>query len=431
MSAQRNAFPVLSTPSPNCNADTFITSFAAAVHTLVFGSSSYIQRFDDDGLHLVGQSYDLSSYRLPAAGAAVCAGASSLADFGAALSSSAAAASAAATRVAARPATADDTTALRSSGVALAASCATVVAKSLLHPLDTLKCRMQLYQPQRGGGAAGWWHGLREAYAGRWSPTALYGGVAIKVMLYVPYQTVYMCSYNYGREALGVDAARREEDRRAYVSRTALAAVVAELGSCVVRVPMETIKMWVQSTASANTMEAARQLRRGGLRSCLRLALPQTLLHDIPYSVTQWVVYETLRPWAVHHAPGATAAAAATTGPQSFWQRYSTELLRTFLTGGFSGLIASALTVPLDSMRTRMVVAAAHEPGLTLPVMARRVYTHEGVRGFFKGGSMRVLWVTANMAVYFPLFELFKRTALEHQRWRDCYAETVAEGQHD
>ncbi|EPY16388.1 solute carrier family 25 (mitochondrial S-adenosylmethionine transporter), member 26 [Strigomonas culicis] len=408
MSAHKSAYPIFSATTPALRAESFLTSFTAAVTTLPPSTLSFSQHLSEDATHLEWQLYDVSSYRLPTAVVAVLP-AVAAAHHGSSSSATAAVAAAA-----------DDTTAaLRASGVAAAASCATIVAKSLLHPLDTLKCRMQLYEPPRGAGAVGWWHGLREAYAGRWGATALYGGLAIKVLLYVPYQAVYMCSYNAGREWLQVEAARHGDSHGAYVSRTAAAAIIAELGSCVVRVPMETIKMWVQSTASANTMAAARRLRRGGLRSCLRLALPQTMLHDIPYSVTQWITYETLRPWA-RRLPN-DGPTVGTGGRQTFWQCYSADLLRTFVSGGFSGLIASALTVPLDTLRTRMVVTAAHAPGVTLPALVRRVYAVEGVRGFFKGGSMRVLWVTANMAVYFPLFEFCKTVALNHQQWRDSH----------
>ncbi|TPP51268.1 Mitochondrial carrier family protein [Leishmania donovani] len=315
---------------------------------------------------------------------------------------------------------------------ALASSVATTVAKSLLHPLDTLKCRVQLlrtdvpepppcqsYQSCTGKQSPGLLRSrlrqLRYQYAGQWTPGHIYGGLPVKLLFYVPYQATYVSSYNFAQRTLeaagreGEDAACRRSKN--YVWHTVASAVFAEAVSAGLRVPMETMKMRIQSAAASGSLHALRQLWRQGLASCVRLAVPQTLMHDIPYSIIQWVVYETLRPWtqqwkerAVQQGRGAELAATSA-APKSFWTLYGAELARTFLSGGFSGLLASVLTAPLDNIRTRVVVATARDCHLTVADVVRDAYQREGMRGFVRGGGMRVLWVTANMACYFPLFE--------------------------
>jgi solute carrier family 25 (mitochondrial S-adenosylmethionine transporter), member 26 len=122
------------------------------------------------------------------------------------------------------------------------------------------------------------------------------------------------------------------------------------------------------------------------------------------------VVYETLRPWTQQWSAKLPSSSSSTAPDgeltsKSFLSRYGAELARTFLSGGFSGLMASALTVPLDNIRTRTVVATASDPKLTVGRVVRVAYRREGLRGFVRGGGIRVLWVTTNMACFYPLFE--------------------------
>ncbi|KAG5478555.1 hypothetical protein LSCM4_04788 [Leishmania orientalis] len=316
---------------------------------------------------------------------------------------------------------------------ALASSVATIVTKSTLHPLDTLKCRIQLLRtdvaPALQDGQRFQCNAsrclpallrtrleqLRHQYAAQWTLGHLYGGLPVKLLFYVPYQATYVSSYNFAQRTLcGADGAGEGAAgplTANYVWHTVAAAVFAEAASAVIRVPMETVKMRIQSAAASGSLHALRQLWRQGFASCLRLAVPQTLMHDIPYSVIQWVVYETLRPWTqqwgtrVGKQVRSTGPGEASSAPTSFWADYGAELARTFLSGGFSGLLASALTAPLDNIRTRVVVATARDRNLTISDVVRDAYQREGMRGFVRGGGMRVLWVTTNMALYFPLFE--------------------------
>lgn len=318
--------------------------------------------------------------------------------------------------------------------VATAASIASILTKSVLHPIDTLKCRVQLLPPVpraayshgRGGSSlrqrcsyvSAWYRTLYRQYTGQWGVRHLFGGLPVKLVLYVPYQTAYLSGYNMAQRAMinPVDDAAGHGSHRDghYLRHTIAAAIAAEAASCTIRVPMEAMKMRVQSTAVTGSLQAVQQLRRNGWLACVRLAIPQTLMHDIPYSIIQWVVYETLRPWTnewstieeqkQHGSKTDNSGGGSSTG-SDFWSRYGVELLRTFLSGGCSGCIASTLTVPLDNIRTRVVVATAGCPDLTVRQVVAAAYRREGLRGFTRGGAMRVLWVTSNMACYFPLFE--------------------------
>lgn len=272
--------------------------------------------------------------------------------------------------------------------VALAASSAMVVAKALLHPIDTLKCRVQILPKNSKG--------LWKQYEGKWGPRYIYGGLHVKLLFYIPYEAVYMTAYHSTQQYLGNTS----------VWHTPAAAVAAEFASCALRVPVETAKMRIQSTVTRGTLNTLRQMQQGGLRACARLILPQTLLHDIPYSVVQWVTYEYFKPrFGVMADTDADAAAEHARG---VWSRYHTQLVHSFFSGGFAGLAAAVVTVPLDNIRTRVLVATAADPSAGVASVVRAVYQQGGLRGFVRGGALRVVWVTANMAVYFPIYEGLK-----------------------
>lgn len=574
----------------------------------------------------------------------------------------------------------------RTKNVALASSMATVFSKTILHPLDTLKCRFQILAlytspvhtsvsppppPLETEGIRHWrdgnkkwrkngavnekegrshafqWHRMqqvRDQFRGKWRIRDLYGGLPPKLVCYVPYQSIYMVTYDRSLAYYQTMASppssssssvppRTDARPREGIAHTVdvvgsppspppawctiLAAITAELMGCTIRVPMEATKVWVQSTVSPHSFAAFQHFghasptgggggggtvvrRRWRARffgassspsssfSCgvaldrLRaLWVPQTLLHDIPYSICQWVAYEALKVWVTTvagegdgappppsppqqkkktknkkdnngggrpsamtleidttapHSPtstpsshsiagrgnvcgsasasassavlstspphhlflsplsrdgrqgtsveeenGAMAASYSSSGTEPCppcrealahdpptippltavssalpWSSFS-FFLRTSFAGGAAALIASVLTIPLDNIRTRALVWEGQRATCGLPPspppplqgkndrrpprmphprscigedatrrggapprppfllrrsiwkeVVRPVYMTEGMRGFFRGGGWRVLWVTTNMALYFPIFEWLK-----------------------
>lgn len=343
----------------------------------------------------------------------------------------------------------------RQKNVALASSTASIFTKTILHPLDTIKCRFQLLalhsppasrrsmtsgvqvqQNSRSTAIAAasttscrptgsTWHRVRHQFQGHWRIRDFYGGLPPKLVCYVPYQSLYMVTYDSTIQFLqsptrygwlpsyskaghpssstttsfsGTTGTSHESGWSTSRWHTMAAAMAAELIGCFIRIPMEATKIWVQSTVSPHSLAALTHFgtcdrtlstssspfvssssssatpskfttssssvmepntkgvpttstgfsssstcglggneRRkgrwpwttGGSTSRFRsssssssslslwlvytrmrrLCIPQTLLHDIPYSVCQWLAYEGLRPWvaAKKHPPCAAS----------------------------------------------------------------------------------------------------------------------------
>jgi len=255
---------------------------------------------------------------------------------------------------------------------AMAAALANVGAKILLHPLDTLKARMQAHP-----------FGELRAFNSLWNVRGLYRGLLPKLVLSTPYQTAYMFAYRHVRDAtmpaLGATGA--------YL----FAATVAEILSATIRVPMQVAKIRLQVDVHPNSISAGRAFVRNpwGTYSFFTI---QTLFHDIPYGMIHWIAYENLR-------------------QRLFRDRDKDSLapLEGMGCGSLAGATAAIATNPMEVVRTR-VIAHTSPTGTCqgLAACVRLMYHTEGVRGFYRGLGPRVLWISSSMGVYFGLLEVCK-----------------------
>jgi solute carrier family 25 protein 42 len=112
-------------------------------------------------------------------------------------------------------------------------------------------------------------------------------------------------------------------------------------------------------------MQAVRSIIRSDGYASLYSGLRPTLAGIVPYAGTSFAVYESLK-----------------TDHMSFKSR--------FAVGALAGILAQAITYPLDVVRRRMQVRPKEYTGMWMSVC--RVATEEGlVRGLYKGLSMNLI----------------------------------------
>ena len=194
---------------------------------------------------------------------------------------------------------------------AVCAGMSSVITKTLLFPIDTIKCRLQANTSVA----------LRN----------LFNGLGPKILLYAPYQSIYMTAYTQARDRCGTSPLG-----------VAASGVVAELAGSVVRVPMETIKQRMQMGAIGSNRDLIDLIRSTPrIFFAPRNFLAQTLVHDIPCGVVHWVVYEWLR----RDAAGTVSSDSSAAG-----------------SGAVAGATAAILTNPLDVVKTRMITRPEEHP---------------------------------------------------------------------
>ena len=263
-----------------------------------------------------------------------------------------------------------------------AGAAARAASQSTIHPLDTLKVRMQA--AARGGAAcasAGSKYGL-----GAGGVSSLYkglggaaGGAGLAIGTYFAF---------YG-------AAQRALERHTSLPsgvRAFLAGAAGAVGSSFVKVPAAVCIRSVQANIYPNVIAAAACITRAaGARGLYTGYLP-TVLEDVPDMAVKFAAYESMR-----------AAHARFTGVE----RGKASRMDDLIMGGAAGALAAAATTPLDVLKTRMMCSAASRPTLSgafLSVVAEG----RGVAPFFSGVGPRALSNGLNSAVFFCFYEVFR-----------------------
>ncbi|CAO1631029.1 unnamed protein product [Parajaminaea phylloscopi] len=279
-----------------------------------------------------------------------------------------------------------------------------------LFPLDTLKTRLQ--SPQgfwAAGGFKGIYQGLSSVAAGS-AP-----GAAIFFVTYEGLKKELLSNASLVG-TIGAGGAHM------------MAASVAEVAACLIRVPTEVLKSRFQAGVYGREVTVVgaigRILAREGPRGMWK-GYATTVAREIPFTCIQFPMYERLKLMLLQRHrerhPEATSLPA-----------YQAALV-----GSFSGGVAAATTTPLDVVKTRLMLAERGQEELragpkgggtaasaaghaTLPqadgVNQRflptllHIYRTEGAAGLYKGVVPRTIWISIGGAVFLGSFEIGLRT---------------------
>jgi solute carrier family 25 S-adenosylmethionine transporter 26 len=288
---------------------------------------------------------------------------------------------------------------LSAGDIAKCAAVSSLLAKSSLHPIDTIKCRLQT---SSGTGLRSF---IRE-WEGRWTLRLLYSGLSVKMIAYAPAQSLYMTSYSVSKREL---QSRGCNERVAVVA----GAVAASTAASCIRVPMEAAKIRLQSCRYDNLSHALTCMRADSIRPLVRLFVPQVLVHDMPYSAVQWLCYEYVKP---RLRPLIERRQQQRRGSISASDEVKAAGAGGLLSGVIAGCFAGFVTTPLDVVKTTTVVASATDTTVRAQAIARNIYAKHGSAGFFRGASARVVWISANVGVFLGIFEALKSSVASTRR---------------
>mmetsp|Transcript_30688 Transcript_30688/g.67966 ORF Transcript_30688/g.67966 Transcript_30688/m.67966 type:complete len:398 (+) Transcript_30688:765-1958(+) len=281
----------------------------------------------------------------------------------------------------------------------LCGALARAASQSTIHPLDTLKVRLQarrgagvsstppaglskigqLVPPPKGAAAprldlnamgktvAGLYKGVLGAASG--------AGIAIGA---------YFAFYG---AACNVISRSRPDMPAGGVAFAA--GGIAAIGSSVVKVPLAVCIRSVQAGVYPNFFSAAKSIiSAAGPRGLFTGFLP-TLLEDVPDMALKFAAYESMR--QVH---------------AKVYKGRPATVQEDFAMGAVSGAMAAAATTPLDVIKTNMMCTAASRPSMFSA--ASLVYQQGGTPAFFRGVGTRALSNGINSAVFFCFFEALR-----------------------
>ena len=241
------------------------------------------------------------------------------------------------------------------SKTAICAAVSSTITKTVLFPMDTIKARIQF------GGTIGGYNNL-------------FRGLVPKILLYAPYQSVYMTTYTVARDKLVPIFPGS--------MGFGLAGICAELAGSVIRVPMETVKQRMQT----GSIENLKSLKSSNVSIFFnrRNFAAQTLVHDIPFGIVHWMVYEKFK--RENNVSAGTAGAVA-------------------------GTITAIATIPCDVIKTRMITRGHNEESYKTIGSAIRAMMQEGGAGVWvRGWLPRVLHIAPSSALYMIIFDTLYKT---------------------
>uniref|UniRef100_A0A7S3R8Y8 Mitochondrial carrier protein n=2 Tax=Dunaliella tertiolecta TaxID=3047 RepID=A0A7S3R8Y8_DUNTE len=289
----------------------------------------------------------------------------------------------------------------------IAGSMARACSQTTIHPIDTIKVRMQAgNKPMEGPSTtAGSSRGIRVNAAG----VQMQGGLGPQLVrtggqVLSLYKGVvgaatgagiiigaYFAFYSTAKQCLRKTTAL-SEGSIAFTS-----GATAAVGSSFVKVPIAVCIRSVQAGVYKNVFQAASSITNAvGVRGLFTGFIP-TLLEDAPDMAVKFAVYETAR----------------TLYCRMHNDRQPT-ILEDLIMGGSAGACAAATTTPLDVVKTRMMCSASQRPTFIKAVRSL-LAENLGWRGFFRGFGPRTISNGLNSAVFFCFFEAIRRELTSKQ----------------
>ena len=281
------------------------------------------------------------------------------------------------------PAVAAGTSGVALLKAALAGALASGTSTAALHPLDTLKTRVQA-SVGRAPGLKALGRMIPEL-----GPRRLYLGIIPAVTGTATSHAIRTASYEWARVALAPLLALGVPG----LNDTAIQGIASGFGTFLgtgVRIPNEVLKQRLQTGQHAHVLEAARVVIRGGGVAALFAGTTATLAREVPFYVLGMVAYERLK-----------AVARGISGKElTPWQ--------TIFVGALSGAIAAVATTPADVLKTRIMTGRA-PAGLGALGLAKQMVADEGIASLYKGAMPRALWIAPLGAMNFAGYELAKK----------------------
>eukprot|EP01112_Ceratiomyxa_fruticulosa_P011075 TRINITY_DN297_c0_g1_i1.p1 TRINITY_DN297_c0_g1~~TRINITY_DN297_c0_g1_i1.p1 ORF type:complete len:306 (+),score=44.53 TRINITY_DN297_c0_g1_i1:51-968(+) len=284
----------------------------------------------------------------------------------------------------------------------IAGAAAGVIADSCMHPIDTIRARMQV---QRG--STGLYKGTIHALISiiqqeGW--TTLYKGYPIVVSATIPAHALYFVGYELSKKYLGkLNQNGKVPDAVIHFS----SGFIADLFGSIVWTPMDVIKqrLQVQNINSQTTKKYSGSfnalktiIKEEGVTGLYRGIVPALATYG-PLVGIYFASYEQIK--------------KSFTNTFKYKDIHELPFYLHLVSGGLAGSFAAAVTCPLDVVKTRIQVQSRGTERYyknTLHAFST-IFREEGLRAFTKGMSARILWIAPGNAITIAAYEHCKKFA--------------------
>lgn len=274
----------------------------------------------------------------------------------------------------------------------LAGSVAGMVEHMAMFPVDTLKTRMQMLA---GAGGSIYPTVARElsSILQKEGLLGLYRGIGAMGLGAGPAHAVYFSLYEVCKEKFGGNI------KGHHPVAHAAAGIIATIGSDAVFTPMDVIKQRLQLTGSpyAGLADCTKRILREEGFKAFYASYRTTVVMNAPYTVAHVTTYEAAKKMLISISP----------------EKASEEGIIVHLTaGGAAGALASAVTTPLDVVKTRLqcqgVNGADRFNSSSIRYAIGKIVAKEGPTALLKGLRPRILFHTPAAAICWSTYEACK-----------------------
>ena len=115
-------------------------------------------------------------------------------------------------------------------------------------------------------------------------------------------------------------------------------------------------------------------------------------MREYPFSALQFPFYEFLKRQALRRSGK---------NELGFWGNG--------INGSIAGSIAGFIITPIDVVKTRKMTFQGSSEVPSATSILKQVYSEDGVKGLFKGGAMRVMFLSVGGMMFFGTYETVRK----------------------
>lgn len=282
------------------------------------------------------------------------------------------------------------------------------IARSITHPVDTIKARMQVIRTKLNLSNLHQF-GLIKTGMGTFHAEGirgLYRGLGINIVGGAPASAVFFYCFDQSKKLLAGITGVNNSFMQSFLS-----GIMAEVVACLLFVPIDVIKerqqvmTLMKSYNYKNSIDAIRQIaKQEGVTSLYR-AYGATILSFGPFTGISIALYDKLKYWFGY-------------------DERSIAFHQSLILSALSGSVASIVTNPIDVVKVRMQVQRAELKG-SAPLSEGRfgyrnslhgmkmLFNKEGFLGMFKGLSARITFGIISSGLNLSINDYVKFTLLK------------------
>ncbi|KAG0736970.1 hypothetical protein G6F57_009373 [Rhizopus arrhizus] len=254
-------------------------------------------------------------------------------------------------------------------------STAGIVARTITHPMDTIKTRLQIINTTAHRTSI-----LKTIFP----LSTLYRGLPVALTFSVPALSVYLSCYEWTKHTLST----RYNISRNSVTSHLFSGCAAEVAANTFFTPMEVMKNRLQTQHKGNTLWLAKSIfKTEGIRGFFK-GYWMALAVFVPHSMAYFVIYEKMKQWM-----GSNSSSTY------------------FICSSVAGITGITLSTPLDIIKTRWQVSAADQGRVFRQgplAIAKDMFMREGHLAFTRGLWARIIWGIPATTISMTVFEVLR-----------------------